>query len=87
MLITSTPSRVSGTNLKIQLCWIWFFYGFKRALSILTQLRGKDQIQRNKQAPQPVSSDWYASDAFTNEAIKQIDQALKQNKPFFSYAL
>ena len=63
------------------------FYGFLGGvINCWTgQSRGKNQIQRNKQAPKPVPDGWYSTDAFTTEAISQIDLALEQNKPFFAY--
>jgi arylsulfatase len=63
------------------------FYGFLHgAINSWTgQSQGKDQIQRDQQAPKPVPNGWYATDAFTDEAITQIDAALDQDKPFFAY--
>ncbi len=45
----------------------------------------KPQIQRDRGAPAPVADDWYSSDAFTDDAIAQIDRAVEQDKPFFTY--
>ncbi|WP_372897621.1 sulfatase-like hydrolase/transferase, partial [Stieleria sp.] len=42
-------------------------------------------IQTNRQQPKPVSEGWYSSDAFTDDAIKQIDAARNTGKPFFTY--
>ena len=49
------------------------------------QAGGRDQIQTDRGRPQPVPDDWYASDAFTDVAIQQIDAAVAQDRPFFSY--
>jgi arylsulfatase len=45
----------------------------------------KPQIQKDRNAPLPVADDWYATDAFTDDAIKQIDDAVESGKPFFTY--
>ncbi|EMI15952.1 arylsulfatase [Rhodopirellula maiorica SM1] len=46
---------------------------------------GKDAIQSNRMQPQPVPPNWYSSDAFTDDAIRQIDAAQRVGKPFFTY--
>ncbi len=46
---------------------------------------GKRSIQSNRQDPKPVPQGWYSSDAFTDDAIAQIDSASKEGKPFFTY--
>ena len=46
---------------------------------------GKPAIQRNRQPPESVERDWYSSDAFTDNAIAQIDSAVEQGRPFFAY--
>ncbi len=63
------------------------FYGFLGgAIDSWTGIeRGKPAIQTNRQQPKPVSEGWYSSDAFTDDAIKQIDSARKTGKPFFTY--
>lgn len=65
------------------------FYGFLHgAINCWTGCAGpggKPQIQTNRQAPAPVADGWYATDAFTDDAIAQIDQAVEQGKPFFTY--
>jgi arylsulfatase A-like enzyme len=45
----------------------------------------KPQIQTNRESPKPVAEDWYATDAFTDDAIAQIDAATEAGKPFFTY--
>ena len=42
-------------------------------------------IQSDRQAPKPVPESWYCSDAFADDAIKQIDESVSQGKPFFTY--
>ena len=65
------------------------FYGFLHgAINCWTgfDVGGKaPQIQKDRNAPQPVAEDWYATDAFTDDAIAQIDAAVKDGKPFFTY--
>lgn len=46
---------------------------------------GKHAIQRDFGNPEPVPDGWYSSDAFTDEVIRQIDSAVDQEKPFFTY--
>lgn len=46
---------------------------------------GKPSIQSNRQDPKPVPQGWYGSDAFTDDAIAQIDSASKEGKRFFAY--
>lgn len=46
---------------------------------------GKHAVQRDRSEPAPVPEGWYSSDAFTDEAIRQIDSAVEQQKPFFTY--
>ena len=63
------------------------FYGFLGGQidSWTGKTAGKPAIQRDRSKPQSVGLGWYSSDAFTNNAIKQIDAALEQEKPFFTY--
>ncbi|MEM8913158.1 MAG: sulfatase-like hydrolase/transferase [Planctomycetota bacterium] len=63
------------------------FYGFLGgAINSWTGVeRGKPAIQTNREKPRAVPNDWYATDAFTDDAIKQIDHANKAGKPFFTY--
>ncbi|MGB7324528.1 MAG: arylsulfatase, partial [Rubripirellula sp.] len=63
------------------------FYGFLGgAINSWTGFEGsKPAIQTNRQAPQAVPTDWYSSDAFTDDAIAQIDAAQKDGRPFFTY--
>lgn len=63
------------------------FYGFLNgAINSWTGVEGgKHAIQTNRQKPKKVQEGWYSSDAFTDDAIKQIDEAGKQGKPFFTY--
>ena len=63
------------------------FYGFLGgAIDSWTGIeRGRPAIQSNRQMPQPVDDQWYSSDAFTDDAITQIDAAGKAGKPFFAY--
>jgi len=42
-------------------------------------------IQTDRQPPEPVSPGWYASDAFTNDCLNQIDAAVEADQPFFCY--
>ncbi|QDU89703.1 Arylsulfatase [Pirellulimonas nuda] len=46
---------------------------------------GAPQIQTGRGAPEPTPAGWYSTDAFTDHAIQQIDAALGQGRPFFSY--
>ncbi len=46
---------------------------------------GRDQIRRDRGNPEPVPDGWYSTDAFTDEAIRQIDAAGEAGKPFFTY--
>ena len=46
---------------------------------------GQYAIQTNHEKPGPVPEGWYSSDAFTDHAIAQIDEAVAQGKPFFTY--
>lgn len=46
---------------------------------------GKPAIQVDRQDPGPVPEGWYSSDAFTDEALQQIESARKAGKPFFTY--
>lgn len=63
------------------------FYGFLGgAIDSWTGIeRGKPAIQRNREDPQPVTAGWYSSDAFTDDAIRQIDESRENAKPFFTY--
>jgi arylsulfatase len=63
------------------------FYGFLQGQidSWTGRQQGADTIQRDRQAPGAVPSGWYSTDAFTDEAIRQIDAAQEQGKPFFTY--
>ncbi len=63
------------------------FYGFLGgAIDSWTGMsRGKPAIQSNKQNPKVVPKGWYSSDAFTDEAIRQMDSARSQSQPFFTY--
>jgi arylsulfatase len=42
-------------------------------------------IQTDREAARPVSPSWYCSDAFADDAIEQIDAAVRDGKPFFTY--
>lgn len=42
-------------------------------------------IVRDRNPPQQVDGDWYCSDAFADDAIKQMETAVQSNKPFFAY--
>lgn len=63
------------------------FYGFLGgAIDSWTGMeRGRPAIQTDREEPKTVVDGWYSTDAFTDDAIKQIDLARKQGKPFFSY--
>ena len=65
------------------------FYGFLHgAINCWTGSAvgsGKPQIQRDREAPQVVADGWYSTDAFTDDAIAQIDSAVARGKPFFNY--
>lgn len=63
------------------------FYGFLGgAIDSWTGIeRGKPAIQTNRQKPHAVADGWYSSDAFTDNAIAQIDEANRSGKPFFTY--
>jgi len=63
------------------------FYGFlEGAINSWTgKMAGKHRIREGRESPQPVASDWYATDAFTDHAIEEINSAVKQGKPFFTY--
>ncbi len=63
------------------------FYGFLGgAIDSWTGMEGGNPaIQSNRRRPQPVPEGWYSSDAFTDDAIRQIDAAQKSGKPFFTY--
>lgn len=60
------------------------FYGFlKGAINCWTGCdvgSRKPQVQKDRNAPQPVAADWYATDAFTDDAIRQIDAAVQVNR-------
>jgi len=62
------------------------FYGFLGGQidSWTGSTAGRPAIQRDRQSPKPVASGWYSSDAFTDDAIAEIDLAVEQGKPFFS---
>ena len=63
------------------------FYGFLHGQidSWTGYTAGKPAIQRDRQPPKPVEPGWYSSDAFTDNAIAQIDSAVDQGRPFFTY--
>lgn len=63
------------------------FYGFLQGQidSWNGHQRGGPTIQKNREAPHEVEAGWYATDAFTDDAMRQIDQATKSGKPFFTY--
>lgn len=63
------------------------FYGFLQGQidSWNGHQRGGPTIQRNREAPHEVDKDWYATDAFTDDAIAQINHATENGKPFFTY--
>lgn len=63
------------------------FYGFLGgAIDSWTGFEaGKPVIQANREQPRPVPEGWYSSDAFTDDAIRQIDAACGASKPFFTY--
>jgi arylsulfatase A-like enzyme len=63
------------------------FYGFLGGAidSWTGKGAGKPNIQSNRERPKPVPEGWYSSDAFTDDAISQIDAAQQKGKPFFTY--
>jgi len=63
------------------------FYGFLQGQidSWTGWQRGKPTIQTDRETPKDVSDGWYSTDAFTDNAIAQIDAAQKAGKPFFTY--
>jgi len=63
------------------------FYGFLHGAidSWTGSAGGKPAIQTDRQKPKTVPAGWYSSDAFTDDAIKQIDAAKREGKPFFTY--
>lgn len=63
------------------------FYGFLQGQidSWTGMQRGRHTIQRNREKPHAVAEGWYASDAFTDDAIAQIEAAQAAEKPFFTY--
>lgn len=63
------------------------FYGFLGgAIDSWTGIeRGKPAIQSDRKKPKQVPEGWYSSDAFTDDAIKQIDASVTAGKPFFTY--
>ncbi|MEM9589082.1 MAG: arylsulfatase [Planctomycetota bacterium] len=63
------------------------FYGFLGgAINSWTgHERGKPAIQTDRNPPADVPHDWYSSDAFTNNAIDEINHASAEGKPFFTY--
>lgn len=46
---------------------------------------GTPVIQTDRDSPMPVPPGWYASDAFSDDCISQIDAAVESKKPFFCY--
>ncbi len=56
------------------------FYGFLQGQidSWTGWQRGKPTIQVDREEPQPVPDGWYSSDAFTDNAIAQIDAAQEE---------
>ena len=81
-------SPESGISLAIPLdAGFDSFYGFLGGQidSWTGYTAGKPAIQYDRQPPKPVAPGWYSSDAFTDHAITQIDAALKEGKPFFTY--
>ena len=63
------------------------FYGFLQGQidSWTGWQRGGPAIQHNREAPRDVPDGWYSSDAFTDNAIAQIDAAQDEGKPVFTY--
>lgn len=63
------------------------FYGFLNgAIDSWTGIEhGQPAIQTNRQKPRSVAEGWYSSDAFTDDAITQINAASRNGKPFFTY--
>ena len=65
------------------------FYGFLHghidSWTGCTPNSNEPQIQKNRNAPEVVERGWYATDAFTDDAIEQINGAIQSGKPFFSY--
>lgn len=62
------------------------FYGFLQG-QINSWTGGgirKPTIQRDRGQPEAVAEGWYSSDAFTDEAILQMQRAKDEGKPFFS---
>lgn len=46
---------------------------------------GSRSIQEGRNEPGPVPAGWYSTDAFTDRAMQEIDSAVEQGKPFFTY--
>lgn len=63
------------------------FYGFLQGQidSWTGWQRGKPTIQRDREQPKDVPEGWYSTDAFTDNAIAQMNAAQKEGKPFFTY--
>jgi len=63
------------------------FYGFPGgAINSWTGVeRGKPVIRTNRDQPSAVADDWYSSDAFTDNAIREIEAGVKEGRPFFTY--
>ncbi len=63
------------------------FYGFLQGQidSWTGKSDGTMAIQTNRGKPASVPDGWYSSDAFTDNAIAQIDAAQEAGKPFFTY--
>ncbi len=63
------------------------FYGFLNGQinSWTGEEAGSLRIQTGRGETGPVPEGWYSTDAFTDHAIGQIDAAVEQKKPFFTY--
>ncbi|MEM6469879.1 MAG: sulfatase-like hydrolase/transferase [Planctomycetota bacterium] len=63
------------------------FYGFLGgAINSWTGFEGrKPAIQVDRETPSAVPEGWYSSDAFTDEAIRRIDDSISKKQPFFTY--
>lgn len=59
------------------------FYGFLHGA--INSWTGSGRIQRDRNKPSAVPADWYSSDAFTDEALNQMEAARQAGQPFFAY--
>ncbi len=63
------------------------FYGFLQRPDRLVDRRDCRQAGNSARSPKSAAGglDWYSSDAFTDDAIEQIEAARNQERPFFAY--